>query len=319
MINSRDLDDLTHAVFLRRDALSMGYTDPAIRRLVRCGTWHRIRHGAYVDGDLWRSMDAVGRHRLCARAVLRAAHPSAVLSHVSAAIELGAPTWGVDLGQVHVTRIDGRPGRKEAGVVHHRGTLVRDEVTHVGGVPVTTATRAALEVTTIAGVESSLVTVNGLLHRGHTTIESLRLGAVGLRHWPGSLTTRLVLDLADPRVESAAESRAFHLMWRGGIPRPEPQVEIRDEQGHVVARVDFAWARWGVFLEIDGVLKYDGAGLRAILLAEKRREELVCQLTGWVCLRLSWADLACPERTAARITRVLASRRGWVASASRRA
>jgi hypothetical protein len=68
-----------------------------------------------------------------------------------------------------------------------------------------------------------------------------------------------------------------------------------------------------VFLEIDGRLKYEhfrreGETLEQFLMREKRREELICQLTGWICIRLTWADLEHPVRTARRIRRVLEGR-----------
>ena len=110
-----------------------------------------------------------------------------------------------------------------------------------------------------------------------------------------------------------AESRAFHLFWREHIPRPEPQVEVYDELGRLVGRVDFAWAQYGVFGEIDGRLKYltmrrEGETLDEFLLREKRREELICALTGWVCIRITWEDLARPHLLARRIRKILESR-----------
>ena len=44
-------------------------------------------------------------------------------------------------------------------------------------------------------------------------------------------------------------------------------------------------------------------------MREKQREERICQLTGWVCIRITWADLERPERTAGRIRRILDQRR----------
>jgi hypothetical protein len=37
------------------------------------------------------------------------------------------------------------------------------------------------------------------------------------------------------------------------------------------------------------------------VLREKRREELICELTGWRCIRIVWADLYAPVKTADRI------------------
>src|SRR5690606_20832185 len=120
--------------------------------------------------------------------VLRTAHPGSVLSHVSAAVEWGAPVWGVPLDGVHLTRTDGQGGRREARVIHHRGRLPNEHVAHVNGVPVTSATRCAVEMTTMTTVEPALVTVNGLLHAGHTRPDSVAALAHDLRYWPSSLS-----------------------------------------------------------------------------------------------------------------------------------
>lgn len=310
---SEALRDLTNVVFLRREAIADGYTDRAIRSMLKSGEWHRVRTGAYVSGPLWRELSVGDRHRVRARAVLRTSHPSTVLSHLSAALEHGAPVWGVDLTEVHVTRTDGKPRRREAGVVHHRGELDMDEVVLLNDVHVTSPLRSAVEVTTIAPVEAALVTVDGLLRSARPTQEAVAAARTVSRHWPNSLTTEVVFRLADPRRESAAETRAFYLCWAYGLPRPEPQVEILDERGRLFARVDFAWTRLGVFLEVDGTAKYaqhrrPGETLDQFLLREKRREEQICQFTGWVCIRIRWADLEQPATTAMRIRRILDSR-----------
>ncbi|MGI8521936.1 MAG: hypothetical protein ACR2K3_01295 [Nocardioides sp.] len=162
-------------------------------------------------------------------------------------------------------------------------------------------------------VERALITVNGLLHAGQTSIDDIAAAAGDTRYWPDSLTTHIVIRLANGRSESAAESRFSSLCYAQHLPRPEPQVEVRDETGHVFARVDFAWPELMAFVEIDGSLKYrvhrrPGETLEEYLMREKRREEKICLLTGWICIRVTWADLERPEQLAARIRRLLASR-----------
>lgn len=305
--------DLSGLVFLRREAIDRGYTDHQIARLVKRGEWHRVRRGAYVAAEVWQSLGTRDQHRLRNRAVLRTAHPSAVLTHTSAALEWGAPVWGVPLGETHVTRTDGKGGRREAGVVHHRGLLPSDHVRTVNDVPVSSPTRCAVEMTAIARVEPALVTVNGLLGAGLTNPEAVATLAKDLRYWPSSLGANLVARLADPRVESPGESRAAYFFWANHLPRPVPQVEIYDESGRLVGRVDFALPEYGVFVEFDGREKYhrhrrDGETLEQYLMREKAREELICQLTGWICIRITWADLDRPQELAGRIRRLLRSR-----------
>ncbi len=70
-----------------------------------------------------------------------------------------------------------------------------------------------------------------------------------------------------------------------------------------------------MFLEFHGREKYlryrrEGESLDDYLMREKRRIELICQSTGWICIPITWPDLERPQQTAARIRRVLASRQG---------
>lgn len=297
--------DLTRGqVMLRGELLSVGYTDKAIARLVRDGQWVKVRHGAYAEASHWHALDVDGKHALKARAVVLQARTPVVVSHVSALPFHGAPTWGLDLGDVHVTRLDGKAGRSEAGVDQHSGAVRPSEVVLIDGLPVLGATRTVLDVTTVAETEPSLVVANHLLHAGQTTPAALRACYAGMARWPWTLKTDLVLRLSDGRIETVGESRTFHLCFRAGLPMPVPQYEIRDRSGGVLWRVDFAWPDLGVFLEFDGMVKYEKLlrpGQRAsdVVVTEKRREESICGLTGWRCVRLTWADLERPDRAAA--------------------
>jgi hypothetical protein len=291
---------------LRGELLEAGYNDKAIARLVKAGEWVKIRHGAYTEARSWAALDEAGRHALRARAVVRQARTPVVVSHVSGLPFLGAPTWRLDLTDVHVTRRDGKAGRAEAGVEQHCGEIVAGDVVEIDGLPLMSATRLALETTMVTDTEPALVVVNHLLHEGLTTLAALTSRYASMDQWPGSLHTDVVLRLAEPRMESVAETRTDYLCFRCGLPRPQPQYPIRDSSGRIIARVDFAWPEFGVFLEFDGRVKYERL-LRQderasdVVIAEKRREERICRLTGWTCIRITWADLEHPERTAAAI------------------
>jgi hypothetical protein len=300
-------------VVLRRELIDEGYTDRDIRAHLRAGVLTRLRYGAYVSTELIKDLDDVGMMRARARAVLRTAHPSAVLTHQNALGEAGVSLWGVPLDETHLTRTDGRAGRREAGVVHHRATLgprwwaVRDDV------PATHPARAAIEVATTYGTEAGLVAMCGVLHAGLATEAELHEVAGTARHWPGNLCTRLVLARADSRLTNVAEARTWHFFFEQRIPRPQPQVEVRDGAGNLLGIVDFLWAQLGVFLEFDGRIKYErhrrpGESLADYLLREKRREEQICLDKGWICIRITWADLQRPAVLARRIRKALESR-----------
>lgn len=306
--------DLTDVVRLRHELLADGYTDHQLSQLVRGGVLHRVRRGAYVRRALWVRLSSADRHRVLCRAVLKAVHPLTALTHVSAVVELGVPVWNIPLDEVHTTRTDGVGARREAGIVHHVGRLDEGEVRLLDGVRVGPTARAAVEVIATAPPEPALVVVNGLLHGGHLSRDELVEAARAMKHWPHTLSAHLVVAMADERLESVAETRTAFLCHAQRLPRPVPQVSIVDEHGREFARVDFAWPEMGVFLEFDGRIKYEkfrreGESLEMFLLREKKREERICQLTGWVCIRIGWSDLETPVATAGRIRRLLASRR----------
>ena len=225
--------------------------------------------------------------------------------------EWDVPIWDQTLDEVHVTRVDQRSGRREAGVCQHLGELRPSDWVTRNGVPVTTATRTAMDCASLLDVEHGVVIVGDLLHRKLTTLDDLVECAEFMERWPGSLKHRVVLRVADGRCESVGEHRTLHLCWQQRLPRPIPQYKVRDpDTGEVLAVVDFAWPEHGVFLEFDGKIKYqkllkDGESPTDVVVREKRREELICRLTGWRCIRIVWADLYQPERTAAAIRALL--------------
>lgn len=310
----RPTTDLDALLRLRSELIAEGLTDNQIARLVRAKVLHRVRHGAYVPYDAWAALTPEDRHRLRCRAVLRTAHESTTLTHVSSVTERGVTVWGISLDAVHTTqRGRHRAGRRVRDWIPHRGKLTDEEVEFVNGVPISIAPRAAAEVCTTTTVEPALVVVNGLLRAKAMTLEEFAEHAKLCRLWPGSMTTDLVLRLADPRLESVGEDRFSYLCFRQRLPKPEPQIEVYDENGKLFARVDFGWPEFEVFVEFDGKIKYerfrrDGETLEEFLMREKKREERICQLTGWTCIRITWADLARPELLAARIRKILAAR-----------
>jgi hypothetical protein len=300
-------------VFLRRDAIAAGYDDRALRRSVRAGVLRRISTGAYVAADRWDGRSPEERHLLLARAALRATKTDLVLSHTTAAVVHGAPIWDLPLDVVHVTRRDGRLGRREAGIVQHAGHLGPGDSLELDGVAVTRPARTALDLTTLTDVMHALPVLDDFLGRDLTTRQELMSTAETMRHWPGMLSSQVAVRLADGRAESPGESLARYRFRQLGLPAPELQYEVRDQAGRLLGRVDFAWPALGIFIEFDGRAKYDG--LRRlhesavdVVLREKRREEAICEATGWICLRIVWADLFHPERILERFRRAVERR-----------
>jgi hypothetical protein len=255
-------------------------------------------------------MDEEQQYAVRSRACFLQADTEVFLSHVSALPFLDAPMWGLRLDETHLTRCDGGAGRRESGICRHRGVIADGDLASAYGLHFSSPIRTTLEVTTVAGVESSLVVANHFLHRGdYDKGQLVSRYESSINHWPGSLKTDLVLRLCDPRIESVGESRTFYFLWRAHFPRPEPQYEVWDE-GVLIALLAFALPDQMVWIEFDGKVKYqkaveEGEDVTAVVLREKRREERVAELTGWRPLRVTWSDLMYPERLAARLRRLI--------------
>lgn len=289
---------------LRREALAFGVDDNEIDRLVRAGVWVRVRRGAYVARDVWRTASPEARHLIVARAVLRTLEEPAVLGYVSAAIVHGMPVWGADLSAVHVVRPQRRHGaRREAGVVHHSAVLPDEHITVVNGVPVTTPARTVLDHARTTPFEPAVTTADAALHATLCTPGELLDMLTWMSTWPGARAAGRVVAFADARSESVGESRGRVFFLVNGLPIPELQVEIWDDSGVLLARVDFLFRAQRTIGEFDGRLKYRtaGSGLPAeeVVWLEKRREDGLRAL-GCEVVRVVWVDYNTPAATVRR-------------------
>lgn len=283
---------------------ALGTSDRDLTRAVRAGELVRIRKGAYVEGDLWRAAKPWERHELRARAVFRSqAGTTAVLSHHSALAVHGVALHGVD-DRVHLLHTDGRRGRTDAGLRMHRPVPAPFVMEHEG-IRVVAPAAACVQVAAQFGAEAGLVSADAALHRGLISQEDLATAMSGIRPDRWSRAPSSMVALADPRIESAAESRArwcFHVV---GLDQPTPQVVLRDEWGEPWARLDFLVEDLGVVIEVDGLGKY---GDLRDLHAEKAREDRLREL-GYEVVRLTWADLADPEVVRRKVERAVARAR----------
>lgn len=295
--------------FTRQNVLSAGHDDRSIARALHARLWVRIRPGYYTFSDLWAGADAEEQHRIRARTVLHKLGPRVVLSHVSAALEHRLRVWDVDLSLVHVTRLDGGPGRIEAGVHFHEGFCTDSEVDVIDGMLIMNKTRTALE--TCAGVSSehSLVVLDSLLHQGCSR-EALEAQHDLMRHWPGMQHVQIPVGMADGRSESVGESRVCWLCRVQHLPRPNLQYAVLDHRGVLVGTTDFDWKAYGLLGEFDGKVKYgrllrEGETPEDAVFREKVREDAVREASGCAMIRFIWRDLYQATETAERVRRML--------------
>jgi len=87
---------------------------------------------------------------------------------------------------------------------------------------------------------------------------------------------------------------------------PELQYPVYDQRGRLLGLSDFAWPKFGVLGEFDGRVKYDqlrrpGESPEDVVFREKQREDRMREATGWLMIRIVWADLQAPEQLAQRV------------------
>lgn len=297
--------------FTRAHARQAGYDDRAVTRETRAKRWLRIRRGYYVFPDVWALLTPEARHLVRCRAVMHALGDNVALSHVSGCLALGIDVWGAPLDRVHVTRLDGGAGRIERDVVHHEGLVTRDEILEVGGLRVLRPARCVLEAGSLVTSESALVLINSALHKSLCDLDDVANQFDVMAHWPKVRHLHVPVRMATNLSESVGESRGLWLFWSQHLPAPVLQYDVH-EGGRLVGRTDWGWPRHRGLGEFDGAVKYGrllkpGQSPGDVVFAEKRREDLLREVTQFWVFRLVWSDFDTPSVTAQRLRRLLAA------------
>ena len=293
--------------FTRADACAAGYSDADINKRVTSGRWVRLTRGAYAEpGPDVASMAAWDRavwlHQRAAKAVYHRLGGRAVVSHQSALLLYGVRVSELDLRRVHVTRTSGA-GRSGPTVSQHAARPPVDESVELDGVRLTRGARAVVEAVRATSYPVAVSAVDQAVRCRVADAQQLASALRLFANRPGINTAIRAVLFADGLSESVGESRLRVLLADLGLPAPTLQAEIRDQNGVLVARVDFLLAWCGVVIEFDGAVKY-GDGSPETLIAEKIREDRLRDL-GYQVVRVCWADLTRPAEVLARIRRAI--------------
>jgi hypothetical protein len=296
--------------FTRQEAKSAGYADRDIARAARCGAWVRFRRGAYAFADEWGRLSDVERHRVRCNAVMRSLGDAVALSHVSGAVRHDMEVWGLPLNRVHVTRLDGGAGRIEGDVVHHEGLAVAEDVVRVGDQQVLQPERCVLEAGSRASNEVALCLLDSGLRLGAYDVDTLCRCYDQMQYWPFMRHLHIPVRMADPRSGSIGESRGMWAFRALGVPAPRPQFEVFHPTGELAGTCDWGWEDYGLLGEFDGRIKYGrllkpGQEPGDVVFQEKKREDLLRELSGFSMIRFIWSDYADPALMRSRLRRLL--------------
>lgn len=301
--------DSTRRPILRPAALGEGFSDGEIQRMIRNKQWHPLRRGGYYPTESLKDLTKEERHELLIHAALAGLKKSAAVSHCSAAVLLRIPLWSVPLDVAQFTRQPPARQAQSKFLKVHATAIEPDEITEIGGIPVTCAARTIVDLAKTQPFETAVAAADAALRNNLLTPAELIQAAERSKGTPGSRGALRVARFADGRSESAGESVSRVRMHSAGLEMPDLQFEVFDDFGYLLGRTDFSWRGGRVLGEFDGKVKYGdpfrkGESAADVLFREKRREDSLRATGAWV-VRWVWADLAPAQVFVGRIQRAL--------------
>jgi very-short-patch-repair endonuclease len=243
--------------------LSLYCTEYAVRRAAEQGRLVRSGRGLYVLPEL---PDALGA----------AARVGGILSHLSAAVDLGLPVL-VRPSQVDVTVARTGTRRKEPGVVLHHVALPPDDLRS----RTTSPWRTVLDCAATLPFREALAVADSALRLGLVGTEDLL--ALAPRGGGAAPRVRRVALSANGDAANPFESALRAEVLDAGLTGFVPQQPVQLSNGATV-RVDLGDPRRKIALEADS---FEHHGSRRALRDDCRRyDELV--RVGWTVLRFAW-------------------------------
>jgi very-short-patch-repair endonuclease len=297
-----DLAAAQGGAFSSRQATHFGVSRLDLHRLVADGELIHVRRGAYLLAGSLDGLSPEAGYALRARAVLLSRAERSWASHHAALAVSELPLVGLDLSRFDVCAPVQRESR--SGTVTTHPLPLEEPCLQVGGVRCVSTETALVQTAVRHGLKAAVVAADAALHEGLVSDDKL-VEAAGRLELGVRSSTRVerLRELVDSAAESPGESLTRLLLSGLGLSF-RSQVDIRDDVGFV-GRVDFLVGD-RVVVEFDGLVKYEGAEGREALAREKRREDRL-RAAGYEVVRLTWADLARPDRVA-RLVREAAAR-----------
>lgn len=268
------------------DATRAGLT----RRSLQSSRFARLRPGVYRTADTEPTMRL---HVEAARLVLP---PGVAASHTTAlrlrGLDLG-PAFPLHLSISTWSQIE------RAGIILHR----RQERLHpvdLDGIPVLGPRRTFVDAATVLSRRDLLAAGDWLVARGEVDLLDLRAYVIA-SHLDGVRKARRIAPLVRERVASVKESHLRWDLYDAGLPEPEVNVDILDDNGRWLARGDLVFRRWKVLVEYDGWQHERDAKQRQ--WDHLRREQL--EAAGWRVIVITSEDMAKPGTIVARVRQAL--------------
>ena len=273
--------------FNRAEARGVGIT----RSQLRGAAYRRLSAGLYR----WTGLTETP-HLILTAAAKRMPAGAAISGRTAAWLH------GVDLtpcDPIEVTIPEPSGSSRLAGALVRRAQLARHDIVRRRGLPTTSALRTVVDLGGRDPLTEGVVTADLFLHAGLVSIDDLRSYVAEHPGARGIARLRRVVDLVEPKAESAMETRLRMLLVLARLPRPEVQVSIHDKAGRFLGRPDLFYSRQRLAIE------YDGGNHRDRLVDDNRRQNSLVG-AGLRLLRFTAADVyGNPDAIAMQVRRSL--------------
>ena len=262
--------------FSRAQAYAGGWTPRQVRRRLHAGRWKTVAGAALTRADF-----EVGRWQLAI--AVRLSRRGSAISHELAAALHGFPVQPNGVGTATVP-----PHRslRAAGLRAHRLTLAQDNIGRIGGLPVTTERRTALDLLRHLPWDDARNLWAWLATHDRLSLDDLVAEAARPARPHGNPQLRRLVRASASGSLSAGEDRLHELLRAARISGWEANVRIAVAAGRA-AVVGVPFREHHVVVEVDGFAAHGGR--TAFQRDRTRQNDLVS--AGYTVLRFTWADL----------------------------
>jgi hypothetical protein len=271
--------------FDRAAARREGLRDPDVTALVAREVVRHVVRGIYLDA---RVTDDLASRAACLRLRLP---DDAVVGRLTAAWLFGVDAcMPEERSRPPVIECIVPPGRqplRRPGVRCYVAAL-GDEMCDVAGIPTTTPTRTALDCLRWLRPHMGLGVADALAGAGLVTPTELVARVAESPGLRGVVQARYLAGLVEPKTESMAESWLRLRVVDAGFPRPRVQIELCDEAGRCVYRLDLGWEGERVAVEYDGEEYHSSA---AQIAHDRRRRDRLERRFGWRVLAVGKGEV----------------------------
>jgi hypothetical protein len=220
---------------------------------------------------------------------------SAAMFGTTAAAWYGLPVPSDDAFHVIVPAGSVVPRRRN-GLVPHEG-LRENEWCLERGLRVTTPERTWLDLAQILGRTDLVIAGDAMVSRGLTTVEGLQVVSATTRRRRGAVLSREAAALVRSGVDSPPETTLRLIIVDGGLPCPEPGLDIYDEGGGWIGRPDLSYVVVKLAIQYEGDVHRTS---RRRWRADISRDEVLLD-HGWDVVRVTGDDLHLPAALCHRI------------------